>query len=60
MPNPNPGETEQAFVSRCIPVLIGEGRKQEQAVAICYSMYRETSGHAKAKKHNEQKNRRPE
>lgn len=39
MPKPNKKETKQEFLSRCIPILIGEGKKQKQAVAICESMY---------------------
>ena len=36
---PNPNESEEEFVQRCIPIMIGEGKDSEQAVAICYSMY---------------------
>ena len=62
MPTPNPNETEQAFVSRCIPIVMKEGtaKDNKQAAAICYSMFREASGHAKAKAHQDQKNRGPE
>lgn len=38
---PQSGETEQEFVSRCIPVEIESGYPQEQAAAICYSIYRQ-------------------
>ena len=38
---PKGGETEQEFISRCIPVEIEAGYPQEQAAAICYSIYRE-------------------
>lgn len=34
-----PGESEDEYVSRCIPVLIGEGFDQDQAAAICYGSY---------------------
>ena len=34
-----PGESEDEYVSRCIPVLIGEGFDDEQAAAICYGSY---------------------
>jgi hypothetical protein len=34
---PKPNESEEEFISRCIPILIGEGKEQAQAVAICYS-----------------------
>jgi hypothetical protein len=36
---PKEGESESEFISRCIPVLIGEGKEQEQAAAICYSYW---------------------
>ena len=36
---PTPGESEDEFVSRCIPVLKGEGYDDSQAAAICYASY---------------------
>jgi len=36
---PNAGESEDEFLNRCIPVLLDEGKDQDQAVAVCYSMY---------------------
>ena len=36
---PAAGESQDEFMGRCIPVLIGEGKDQDQAVAICISMY---------------------
>ena len=39
MPAPNAGEPRDEFISRCIPMLIEEGREQDQAVAVCNSMY---------------------
>lgn len=41
MPKPRAGESESDFVNRCTPILIGEGREQKQAVAICHSLYTE-------------------
>ena len=38
---PNAGESKDDFVSRCIPVLKGEGYDDDQAAAICYSTYEE-------------------
>jgi hypothetical protein len=38
---PSAGETEDEFISRCIPVVIGEGKDQDQAAAICYSYWEE-------------------
>jgi hypothetical protein len=37
--NPSAGESEDEFISRCIPVVIGEGKDQDQAAAICYSYW---------------------
>ena len=36
---PKSGESESDYVSRCIPVLKGEGYDEDQAAAICYSSY---------------------
>ena len=36
---PNAGESEEDYVSRCIPVLIGEGYEEDQAAAICYDSF---------------------
>ena len=38
---PRPAESEDDFISRCIPVLIGEGKTQEQAAGACYGMWGE-------------------
>ena len=47
MPTPNKGETEQEFVSRCIPIVLRDGtaKDQKQAAAICYSMFRNEAMH---------------
>jgi len=39
MPVPRSNENEQEFISRCIPELIKENKDQEQATAICYSIW---------------------
>lgn len=39
MPMPRSGESKKEFVSRAIPLLIEEGRPQDQAIAIANSMY---------------------
>ena len=44
---PNPNETEDEFISRCVSVLINEGKDNEQAVAICYSMWEDKQSFAK-------------
>jgi hypothetical protein len=41
---PQSGEREDDFISRCIGTEIGAGIPQDQAVAICYSTWREDKG----------------
>ena len=36
---PNAGESEEEFIPRCISYMIGEGKEQDQAAAICYSKW---------------------
>ena len=35
-----PGESEDAYIGRCIPVLKGEGYDDSQAAAICYDSFK--------------------
>ncbi len=44
MPTPKKGESEKEFVGRCIPFMMHEhpDMKQDQAIAVCYSMFRES------------------
>jgi len=41
MPTPGKDETKEDFIERCIPILVSEGKEQDQAVAICHSLWRE-------------------
>ena len=41
---PSPGEPKDEFISRCIPVLKGEGYPDDQAAAICYSTWEQGFG----------------
>lgn len=43
---PMPGEEENDFVSRCIPVLTDEGYPVDQATAICYTYWEESHSFA--------------
>lgn len=36
---PSKGERETEFIPRCISYIVGEGKDNEQAVAICYSIW---------------------
>jgi hypothetical protein len=36
---PKGGESEDDFISRCMPIVTGEGYDNDQALAICYSYY---------------------
>lgn len=38
---PAANETEEEFIGRCVPLLINEGKDQEQATAVCYSYWDE-------------------
>lgn len=38
--NPNKGEREEDFISRCIGEEVSAGYEQSQAAAICYSYWR--------------------
>ena len=38
---PSGGESESDFMGRCVPAMIDEGKDQDQAVAMCISMYEE-------------------
>ena len=40
---PSAGESEEEFLGRCIPAMLDEGKEQDQAVAMCYSMYQNMS-----------------
>lgn len=39
MPQPEPDESKNDYLKRCIPELIHEGREQKQSIAICLSIY---------------------
>jgi hypothetical protein len=43
MPKPKPNETEEHFISRCIPQIIDEGKPADQAAAICHSIWENKS-----------------
>ena len=46
MPKPGKDETQEEFIERCMPIVIGEGKDQDQAAAICYSLWRERDSKA--------------
>jgi hypothetical protein len=41
---PGESETQEEFIGRCIPAMIGEGYEQDQAAAICYTKWRDRDG----------------
>lgn len=41
MPKPAEYETEKDWMAACVPMRVEEGDKQDQAVAVCMSMWRE-------------------
>lgn len=40
MPKPRKNETKEEFMNRCVPIVIKEGKKKDQAIAICNSLYK--------------------
>ena len=38
---PSAGESQSDFMGRCVPAMLDEGKEQDQAVAMCISMYEE-------------------
>ena len=49
---PNTGEGHDDYMERCIGVEIGEGKPQEQAVAICHSKWEAVHGPTEMEEHN--------
>lgn len=39
MPKPRKNESKDDFMKRCVPQVMEEGKPQDQAVAICSSMW---------------------
>jgi len=39
MPSPQKNENKSKFIGRCVKVVMKEGKKQDKAVAICYSIW---------------------
>jgi len=37
--NPKEGESKDDYLARCIPAMVSEGKEQDQAVAMCVSIY---------------------
>lgn len=44
VPNPNPGEKQSEFISRCMEAIAGEFDSQEQRLGVCYTQWRERNG----------------
>lgn len=47
MPEPQAGESKDEYINRCIPYLVKEGNPQDQAVAICHSMWKQKNENRK-------------
>ena len=43
MPKPGKKETKSEFIQRCIRQVSSEGVPQDQAIAMCYSMWEQKS-----------------
>ncbi len=57
MPTPNSGESEQDFVSRCVPFMHKEGKYDDpkQILAVCYGIYKEHKQKAVQKSYDARK-----
>lgn len=42
IPKPNPGESRDDYISRCMSAQEGEDRDQEQKLAICFDTFRQS------------------
>lgn len=49
MPKVKSGERKKDFMSRCIPMVVNEGKEQDQAVAICSNIWEDSEAESKAK-----------
>jgi hypothetical protein len=45
--NPGKKETKEEFIARCIPLEVANGHEQSQAIAICYSKWKESKEYTK-------------
>ena len=41
MPTPNDNETREEFISRCIPYVMDEGKTRDQAMGMCYGIWKQ-------------------
>ena len=41
MPSVQKGEKKDHYMKRCVPMLVKEGKKQDQAVAECLNLFKE-------------------
>ena len=60
MPKPRPYEKKDEYISRCIGVLINEGKPKDQAIAICESMWKNKGLSAYEKIMKQYKNKKNE
>jgi hypothetical protein len=42
MPTPSKGESQQSFMHTCVPYVMKEGKKQDQAVAECLNIFKKS------------------
>lgn len=52
MPNPSEYDTQEAWMHACVPTRIDEGDAQDQAVAVCLSIWRRHTGEPEPKAAN--------
>ena len=52
MPNPDDYESKDKFMEACVPMAMGEGRENDQAVAMCNAMWDERKSIKAGARHN--------
>jgi len=49
MPEPKKNEKQNEYISRCVSVVMKEGKTQEQALGQCYGMWKQSKKRKKSK-----------
>lgn len=50
MPSVRKGESQSSYMSRCVPAVKAEGKKQNQAIAQCINMFKQKWTESKRKR----------
>lgn len=56
MPKPQKNEKQNEYISRCVAVVMKEGKTQKQALGQCYGMWQQSKKKKQAKGDNSEPN----